>query len=89
MRGVVRNNNIIEFQLEPRDVYGQKVVDGILAQFAADERGKFKVVHEMWPFIKLCPVGEWCVVSLLMQCLCCVSEVLSRLYQRSSLSLPS
>ena len=88
VRGVSRNKNIIEFQLEPR-THDQQVVDGILAQLTADERRKFKVGRDMWPSINLCPVGEWCMVSLLMQCLCCVSEVLSQLYQRSSLLLPS
>ena len=90
VRGVSRNKNITEFQLEPH-VRGQQVVDGILAQLTADERRKFKVGRGLFghPSIELCPVGEWCVVSLLMQCLCCVSEVLSQLYQRSSLSLPS
>ena len=90
MRGVVRNNNITEFQLEPY-VRDQQVVDGILAQLTADEKRKFKVGLDPYlrPSIELCPVGEWCMVSLLMQCLCCVSEVLSQLYQRSSLSLPS
>ena len=87
VRGVSKNNNITEFQLEPH--VGDQQVDGILAQLTADERRRFKVGHHGWPFIELCPVGEWCIVSLLMQCLCCVSEVLSEVYQRSSLSLPS
>ena len=88
MRGVVRNKNIAKFQLEPNE---REVVDGILAQLTADERRKFKVGQglDRYPSIELCPVGEWCIVSLLMQCLCCVSEDLSELYQRSSLSLPS
>ena len=90
VRGVVRNKNITEFQLELRE-NDQQVVNGILAQLTADERKKFKVGQSVFrgPFIELCPVGEWCIVSLLMQCLCCVSEVLSELYQRSSLSFPS
>ena len=90
VRGVAKNKNITEFQLEP-DVLHTQVVNGILAQLTADERRKFKVGRGPCgrPSIELCPVGEWCIVSLLMQCLCCVSEVLSELYQRSSLSLPS
>ena len=90
VRGVVRNKNITEFQLEPR-IDDQQVVDGILAQLTADERSKFKVGQAGYgrPFIELCPVGEWCIVSLLMQCLCCVCQVLSQLYQRSSTSFPS
>ena len=89
VRGVSKNNNITEFQLKPR-VCDQQV-DGILAQLTADERRKFQVGRDGdgHPYIELCPVGEWCIVSLLMQCLCCVSEVLDELYQRSSLSLPS
>ena len=88
VRGVSRNKNITEFLLRVRH---QWVVHGILAQLTADERRKFKVGRGLFghPSIELCPVGEWCVVSLLMQCLCCVSEVLSELYQRDSLSLPS
>ena len=90
MRGVARKKNITEFQLEPW-IRDQHVVDGILAQLTADERRKFKVGQDHFgrPSIELCPVGEWCIVSLLMQCLCCVSEVVSELYHRSSLSLPS
>ena len=90
VRGVSKNKNITEFQLEP-DVCEQQVVDGILAQLRADERKKFKVGRDCFghPSIELCPVGEWCIVSLLMQCLCCVSEVLIELYKRSSLSFPS
>ena len=90
VRGVSRNKNITEFLLLPNVRY-QWVVDDILAQLTADERRKFKVGQGVLghPSIELCPVGEWCVVSLLMQCLCCVSEVLSELYERSSLSLPS
>ena len=90
MRGVVRNKNITEFQLEPW-IHAQQVVDGILAQVTADERRKVKVGRDKEgdPSIELCPVGEWCMVSLLMQCQCCVSEVLNELYQRSSLSLSS
>ena len=88
VRGVVRNKNITEFQLEPwRE--GQQVVGDILAQLTADERRKFKVKKDRWPSIELCLVGEWCIVSLLMQCLCCVCQVLSQLYQRSSTSFPS
>ena len=80
VRGVVRNKNITKFQLE-LDVRDQHVVDGILAQLTADERRKFKVGLDQRgdPSIELCPVGEWCIVSLLMRCLCCVSEVLSEL----------
>ena len=90
VRGVSRNKNFTNFQLEPY-VHDEQVVDGILAQLTADERRKFKVGQDKYdrPSIELCPVGEWFVVSLLMQCLCCVSEVLSEFYQRSSLSLPS
>ena len=88
VRGVVRNENITEFQLKPW-IEGQHVVDGILAQLTADERRKFKVGQSVWPSIELCPVGEGCIVSLLMQCLCCVCQVLSQLYQRSSTSFPS
>ena len=90
VRGVVRNKNITEFQLEPW-IMDQRVVDSILAQLTADERGKFKVGQDKygWPSIELCPVGEWSIVSLLMQCLCCVCQVLSQLYQRSSSSFPS
>ena len=90
MRGVARNKNIREFQLEP-SIRDQQVVDGILAQLTADEWRKFKVGRDQYGylFIELCPVGEWCMVSLLMQCLCCVSKVLSELYQISNLSLPS
>ena len=75
VRGVVRNKNITEFQLEPC-ISGQQVVDGILAQLTADERRKFKVGRAGygWPSIELCPVGEWCIVGLLMQCLCCVCQ---------------
>ena len=73
MRGVVRNKNITEFKLEPW-ILDQQVVDGILAQLTADERRKFKVKKGTWPSIELCPVGEWCIVSLLMQCLCCVCQ---------------
>ena len=68
VRGVARNNNITEFELQPcKD--GQQVVDGILAQLTADVRRKFKVGYFGWPSIMLCPVGEWCMVSLLMQSL--------------------
>ena len=75
MRGVVRNKNITEFQLEPW-IYDQQVVDGILAQLTGDERRKFKVGQDGGgrPSIELCLVGEWCIVSLLMQCLCCVCQ---------------
>ena len=90
VRGVAKNKNIVKFQLEPCEDDPQ-VVDSILAQLTADERRKFKVGRSpvRRPSIKLCPVGEWCLVRLLMQCLCCVSEVLNELYQRNSLSLPS
>ena len=67
VRGVVRNKNITEFQLVPH-ISDQQVVDGILAQLTADERRKFKVVQSYeygYPSIELCPVGEWCIVSLL------------------------
>ena len=72
VRGVSRNKNITEFQLESYEDDPQ-VVNGILAQLAADERRKFKVGGDQYgrPSIELCPVGEWCIVSLLMQCLCC------------------
>ena len=75
VRGVVRNKNITEFQLEPY-IRDQQVVDGILAQLTADERRKFKVGLDEYgrPSIVLCPVGEWCIVSLLMQCLCYVCQ---------------
>ena len=81
VRGVSRNRNITEFQLVP-DLHDEQVVDGILAQLTADERMKFKVGLDQYgrPSIELCPVGELCIVSLLMRCLCCVSEVLSQLY---------
>ena len=87
MRGVSINKDIREFQL----LRVVRVVHGILAQLTADERRKFKIRRDVLGHfsIELCPVGEWCMVSLLMQCLCCVSEVLSELYQRSSLSLSS
>ena len=90
VRGVARNENITEFQLKP-NIQDQQVVDSILAQLTADERRKFRVGRDLLgqPFIELCPVGEWCIVSLLIQCLCWVSQVLSQLYQRSSLSLLS
>ena len=90
VRGVARNKNITEFLLEPC-INDRQVVDGILAQLTADERRKFRVGKGQigWPSIELCPVGEWCILSLLMQCLCCVGQVFSQLYQRSSLSLPS
>ena len=90
VRGVARNSSIAEFQLEPY-VIEQQVVDGILAQLTPDERRKFRVGKDKYgrPSIELCPVGEWCTVSLHMQCLCCVSQTLSQLYQRSSLSLLS
>ena len=90
VRGVARNKNIAEFQLEP-GIHDQQVVDGILAQLTADERRKFRVGRDELPYpsIELCPLGELCRVSLLMQCLCCVGLVLSHLYQRNSLSLPS
>ena len=82
MRGVVRNKNITEFKLEPhiddQEAYtsDQQVVDGMLAQLTADERRKFKVGRDSCgdPSIELCPVGEWCIVSLLMQCLWCLSS---------------
>ena len=82
MRGVARNSSIAEFQLEPPYVIEQQVVDGILAQLTPDERRKFRVGKDRYgrPSIELCPVGEWCTVSLHMQCLCCVSQVLSQLY---------
>ena len=59
VRGVSRNKNITEFQLEP-NVHDQQVVDGILAQLTADERKKFKVGRDHFrrPSIELCPVGE-------------------------------
>ena len=68
VRGVVRNKNITEFQLVPH-ISDQQVVDGILAQLTADERRKFKFGQSQTvgrhPSIELCPVGEWCIVSLL------------------------
>ena len=90
VKGVARNKNFAEFQLEPW-IRDQQVVDGILAQLTADERKRFRVGRDQegFPSIELCPVGEWCIVSLLIQCLCCVGQVLSHLYQRRSLSLPS
>ena len=90
VRGVVRNKNITEFQLEPC-ISDQQVVDGILTQLTADERRKFKVGRGLfgYPSIELCQVGEWCIVHLLMQCLYCVCQVLSQLYQRSSTSFSS
>ena len=59
VRGVARNKNITNFQLEPFD-HDQQVVDGILAQLTADERRKFKVGQDKYdcPSIELCPVGE-------------------------------
>ena len=72
VRGVARNKNITEFQLVPW-TEDQQVVDGILAQLTADERRKVRVGKDQLfsrPSIELCPVGEWCTVSLLMQCLC-------------------
>ena len=67
VRGIARNKNFAEFQLEPW-THGQQVVDGILAQLTADERRKFRVGKGQHghPSIELCPVGEWCTVSLLM-----------------------
>ena len=64
VRGVARNKNITEFKLEPY-VRDQQVVDDILAQLTADEKRKFRVGqgHYGWPTIKLCPVGEWCIVQ--------------------------
>ena len=90
VRGVARNSSIAEFQLEPF-VIEQQVVDGILAQLTPDERRKFRVGKGQYgrPSIERCALGEWCTVSLHMQCLCCVSQGLSQLYQRSSPSLPS
>ena len=87
VRGVSRNKSIAEFQLEP-NIYNQQIFDDILAQLTTDERKKFRVRRDAnrAPSIELCPVGEWCMV---MQCLRCVSQVLSQLYQRSSLPLPS
>ena len=72
MRGVVRNKNITEFQLEPYE-NDQQVVDGILAQLTADERRKVKVGRDKDgdPSIELCPVGEWCIVSLLSVSVLC------------------
>ena len=57
VRGVARNKNITDFQLEPCKS-DQQVVDGILAQLTADERRKFRVGQHGWPTIELCPVGE-------------------------------
>ena len=88
VRGVARNKNITDFQLEPA-IRDQQVVDGILAQLTADERRQFGVDQFGCPSIELCPVGEWCTVSLHMHCLGCVRQVLNQLFQRSSLSFPS
>ena len=90
VRGVARNKNITEFQLELREC-GQHVADDILAQLTADSRMKFRVEKDRNGdlTIELYTAGKWCIVTLLMQCLCCVSPVLSQLYQRSSLSFPS
>ena len=90
MKGVARNKNITEFQLEPY-TQDQQVVNGILEQLTAVERRNFRVGRNWFdpPTIERCPVGEWWIVSLLMQCLCCVGQVLSHLYQRSSLSFPN
>ena len=68
MRGVARNKSIAEFRLEPR-ISDPQVVDGMLAQLTPDERRKFRVGKDGYgdPSIELCPVGEWCTASLLMQ----------------------
>ena len=81
VRGVARSSSIAEFQLVPY-VIEQQVVDGILAQLTPDGRRKFRVGKDRYgrPSIELCPVGEWYTISLHMQCLCCVSQVLSQLY---------
>ena len=75
MRGVARNKNITEFQLEPW-IHNRKIADDILAQLTPDERRKFRVGKDGLgcPSIELCPVGERTTISLLMQCLCCVSQ---------------
>ena len=67
VRGVARNKNITECQMEPW-IHDQQLVDGILAQLTADERRKFRVGKGQrgWPSIELCPVGEWCIVNFLM-----------------------
>ena len=82
VRGVARNRSIAEFQLEPKR-HDPQLVDGMLAQLTADldERKKFRVGQDRHghPYIKLHALGEWCTVSLLMQCLHCVNQVLSRL----------
>ena len=59
VRGVARNKNITEFQLEPW-IDDQKVVDDILAQLTPDEKRKFRVGKDAlgYPSIELCPVGE-------------------------------
>ena len=59
MRGVARNKNITEFQLETM-IHDQKVVDDILAHLKPDERRKFRVGKDSlgYPSIELCPVGE-------------------------------
>ena len=90
VRGVARNKNITEFQLELRNC-GQHVADDILAQLTADSRMKFRVEKDRngHPTIELYTAGKWCIVTLFVQCLCCVRQVLSHLYQRRSLSLPS
>ena len=89
VRGVARNKSIAEFQLEPnirvppkifliqldQEIRYQQVVDGILALLTADERRKFRVGKDQYgrPSIELCALGEWCTVSLHMQCLRFVS----------------
>ena len=59
VRGVTRNRDIAEFQLQSW-IRDQKVVDGILIQLTPDERRKFRVgkdsSHRL--SIELCPVGE-------------------------------
>ena len=85
VRGVARNKNIADFQLGPVECDPQ-VIDGVLAQLTEDERRKFKVRRNRhgWHSIELCPVGEWYLVSLLMQCLCCASEILSKLNKKAA-----
>ena len=79
VRGVARNKNIADFHLGPLECDPQ-VIDDVLAQLTEDERRKFKVRRNRHGghSIELCPVGEWYLVSLLMQCLCCASEILNK-----------
>ena len=64
VKGIARNKNFAEFQLEPW-ILDQQLVDGILAQLTADERRRFRVGRDQngCPSIELCPVREWCIVQ--------------------------